>query len=117
MEEAHLAVLPACEHGRGGIGTWIIGNVAAASMLPSGCGATDKAVATATSFHKEACPSPMRSKVLACGFLRDRKRLVRKFLLLKYLGMTGSCEFAGSCCEAGAGSQVPAKSQVPAGYP
>jgi hypothetical protein len=82
---------------RGSLGMW-----AAAGMLPTGRFATDKVVASAT-FHKDVCPCPMRSKVLACGFLRDRKRLVRKFLLLKYLGMTGSCEFAGSCCETGAG--------------
>ena len=71
MDEAHLAfiagtaVLLACKYGRGGIGTWITGIVAAAGMLPSGRGATDKALATATLFHKDARPGPMRSKVLA----------------------------------------------------
>ena len=62
---------------RGSLGMW-----AAAGMLPTGRFATDKVVASAT-FHKEVCPCPMRSKVLACGFLRDRKRLVRKFLLFE----------------------------------
>ena len=74
---------------RGSLGMW-----AAAGMLPTGRFATDKVVASAT-FHKEVCPCPMRSKVLAC---------TDSLHTLKYLGMgTGSCEFAGSCCEAGAG--------------